>query len=133
MAYDARYVAFLHLFNVERDYFECHEVMEELWLDEARDPFWQGLLQVAVALFHARNDNVGGAVKLMTQALDKLSWDPGREAGIDLAKLREDGERYLSRLKHWHGAPFPFEPMAITVTDPVLAEAVLTCQGQGKP
>lgn len=130
MAYDPRYVRFLHLFNVEQDYFECHEVLEELWMDEALDPFWQGLLQVAVALFHARNGNVGGAVKLMEAGLDKLSREEGRDAGIDLARLREDGERWLNRLKRRDGSPFPFEPLSIIIADPTLEGAVVTLRNR---
>ena len=33
-AYDEKFVHFIVLFNVDQDYFECHEVMEELWLEE---------------------------------------------------------------------------------------------------
>lgn len=126
MGYDPRYVRFIQLFNEERDYFECHEVMEDLWMDEAQDPFWQGLLQVAVALFHARNGNIGGAAKLMASAMGKLSRHADRNAGIDVGKLLEDGERYLARLAEWGDSPFPFEPMDISVTDPELARALST-------
>lgn len=133
MNYDPRYVRFLHLFNEAQDYFECHEVLEDLWMDEARDPFWQGLLQVAVALFHARNGNAGGAAKLMKAGLEKLSWQPGREAGIDLRRLREDGARWLARLREAGGRPLPFEPLAIAITDPALAKAALSCRPPGKP
>jgi len=132
MDYDWRFVRFLHLFNTERDYFECHEVMEDLWMDDGRDPFWQGLLQVAVALFHARNGNAGGAVKLMTAGLDKLSRRTGRAAGIDVPRLITDGTRWLERLQSG-GAPPPFEPIAIRVTDPELAQAVLTAGTRETP
>ena len=43
----------LRLFN-EEDFFECHEVFEELWSESQGDDrkFLQGLIQAAVALFH---------------------------------------------------------------------------------
>ncbi|MBI2354947.1 MAG: DUF309 domain-containing protein [Deltaproteobacteria bacterium] len=50
-----------------RDWFECHETLEELWVGsegELRD-FYQGVLQLAVALHHWRNGNFGGAVSLL--------------------------------------------------------------------
>jgi predicted metal-dependent hydrolase len=50
----------------ECDFFEAHEVWEELWTDyrgESRK-FYQGLIQAAVALFHFGNGNIRGARKL---------------------------------------------------------------------
>jgi hypothetical protein len=49
------------------DWFECHETLEDLWVGsegELRD-FYQGTLQLAVALHHWRNGNFGGAVRLL--------------------------------------------------------------------
>jgi predicted metal-dependent hydrolase len=55
----------LRLFN-EEDFFECHEVFEELWSESQGDDrkFLQGMIQAAVALFHFGNENFGGAKKL---------------------------------------------------------------------
>ena len=65
MNYDARYLAGIRLFN-EADFFEAHEVWEDLWTDcplvDRR--FYQGLIQAAVGLLHFVNGNVRGAVKL---------------------------------------------------------------------
>ena len=50
-----------------RAWFECHETVEDLWIGsegEVRD-FYQGIIQVAVALHHWRNGNFGGAVSLL--------------------------------------------------------------------
>ncbi|WP_313639078.1 DUF309 domain-containing protein, partial [Paenibacillus sp.] len=38
MAYEPLYLEYLVYFNRDRDYFECHEVLEELWLAQKRDP-----------------------------------------------------------------------------------------------
>ncbi|AAR35042.1 DUF309 domain-containing protein [Geobacter sulfurreducens] len=49
------------------DWFECHETLEDLWIGsegEIRD-FYQGALQLAVALHHWRNGNLGGAMSLL--------------------------------------------------------------------
>jgi hypothetical protein len=49
------------------DWFACHETLEDLWVGtdgEMRD-FYQGLLQLAVALHHWRNGNFGGTVSLL--------------------------------------------------------------------
>jgi hypothetical protein len=126
MAADPKFVRFLVLFNVERDYYECHDVMEELWLEEGRSPFWQGLLQVAVGLHHWQNDNRTGAVKLLRAALDKLRRYGDCEAGIDLNRLRADAAAALEALDGWlagdGGAPPPeFRPLRIDIVDPHLA------------
>jgi uncharacterized protein len=63
--YDARYLAGILFFNDE-DYFEAHEVWEDLWAESYGDDrrFVQGLIQAAVGLFHFGGGNLGGAVKL---------------------------------------------------------------------
>src|SRR5206468_13126286 len=85
--YDRLYVQFIYYLNVARDYFECHEVMEELWLEEGRDPLYKGLLQVAVGLYHYQNGNPNGSVKLLTGALQKLNGFADVELGLDLKRL----------------------------------------------
>ncbi len=83
--YPELYVEGIRLFN-EREFFECHEVLEELW-SETLGPerkFYQGLIQAAVALFHFGNENLGGARKLYESSRGNL--EPYRPycQGIDL-------------------------------------------------
>lgn len=122
--YDRLYILFLHYFNVERDYFECHEVLEELWLEEGRSPLYQGLLQVAVGLYHFRNGNVNGAVKLLQQAVQKLERYPAQSLGIRLDQILEDSKKYLARLQLYATEPFEFYDLNIVVIDPLLREAL---------
>lgn len=63
--YDPRYLMGIAYFN-GCDFFEAHEVWEELWAD-VQGParrFYQGLIQSAVCLHHFGNGNTGGARKL---------------------------------------------------------------------
>ena len=63
--YESLYLAGIQKFN-ECDYYESHEVWEELWT-EYQGPsrkFYQGLIQAAVALYHFGNGNIRGARKL---------------------------------------------------------------------
>lgn len=98
MNYKPLYVAYLVYFNRDRDYFECHEVLEELWLAENYDLRYKGLLQVAVALFHARNDNLRGAIKMFRSALSYLAPYPEELLGINLDKLKREVAAYISKL-----------------------------------
>ena len=121
-AYDRLYVAYLYYFNETRDYFECHEVMEELWLEEGRSPLYQGLLQVAVGLYHHANGNVSGSIKLFSAGLDKLGPYPEQTLGIDLAKLVQDSRRYLDKLLRIKEEPFAPYDLDIRIIDEKLQE-----------
>jgi hypothetical protein len=73
-AYDPRYLAGILLFN-DRDFFEAHEVWEDLWADSHGDErrFVQGLLQAAVGLYHYSGGNLAGAVKLYRSSRDYMA------------------------------------------------------------
>ncbi|NQX68118.1 DUF309 domain-containing protein [Paenibacillus alba] len=116
-SYDRLYVAYLYYFNDLRDYFECHEVMEELWLEEGRSPLYQGLLQIAVGLYHHANGNVSGSIKLFSAGLEKLAPYPGDSLGIDLNKLIQDSELYLSKLVRFADEPFAPYDLDIQILD----------------
>jgi predicted metal-dependent hydrolase len=120
IGYDRLYVEFIYYFNIERDYFECHEVMEELWLEEGRKPLFQGLLQIAVGLYHHRNGNVGGAIKLFTQGIDKLQSFPKLTLGIDLAAIVEESRDYVEKLLKIEQTSFEFYDLNIIIVDPEL-------------
>ncbi|TXK86024.1 DUF309 domain-containing protein [Paenibacillus sp. N3.4] len=121
-AYDRLYVAYLYYFNEKRDYFECHEVMEELWLEEGRSPLYQGLLQVAVGLYHHANGNVSGSIKLFSAGLNKLSSYPDDSLGINLGKIKEDSQIYLDKLLLFKERPFEAYDLDIEILDHNLVE-----------
>lgn len=120
--YDRLYVAYLYYFNDQRDYFECHEVMEELWLEEGRSPLYQGLLQVAVGLYHHANGNVSGSIKLFSAGLDKLAPYPAHTLGIDLERLIRDSGEYLNKLLRIENEPFTPYDLDIHILDDELSE-----------
>jgi uncharacterized protein len=122
--YDDLYVQYLYYFNEQRDYFECHEVMEALWLEQGRSPLFQGLLQVAVGLYHHANGNPGGSVKLFTAGIVKLEPYPALTMGIDLGKLLADSRIYLERLGNREHEPFMPYDLTIVITDTLLADLV---------
>lgn len=120
--YDRLYVAFLYYFNDQRDYFECHEVMEELWLEEGRNPLYQGLLQIAVGLYHHGNGNPSGSIKLFSAGLDKLAPYPAHTLGIDLGLLVKDSEVYLGKLLKLKEEPFLPYDLDIRILDQELED-----------
>jgi predicted metal-dependent hydrolase len=61
-----RVLCAIRQFN-SQEWFECHETLEALWLQEqgeVRD-FYQGVIQIAIALHHWRNGNFNGAMALL--------------------------------------------------------------------
>lgn len=54
------------------EYFDAHEVLEDFWLEEGRDPLLQALIQVAVAYYHYEAGNISGSRALFTSALSYL-------------------------------------------------------------
>jgi uncharacterized protein len=86
--YDPRYLEGIEHFN-KCDFYEAHEVWEELWADTQGPPrrFYQGLIQVAVCLHHFGNGNIRGAKKLYVGCRGYLEDYRPRYLGVDLDKL----------------------------------------------
>jgi len=124
IASDARFWAFVVYFNRDRDYFECHEAMEELWLENGRGSLLQGMLQAAVGLHHWDNGNRSGAIKLMTAALDKLeAYERDTALGLDLIDLRQSLSRSLETLVR-HPLDAPFQAFSLRIVDDTLRHNV---------
>ena len=72
-----QWALFLRLWQKE-EYFECHEVLESLWLVAAGDERWryQGLIHCAVALHQYRRGNWFGMARQWLRAGAKLSHLP---------------------------------------------------------
>ena len=74
----------------EKDFFEAHELWEELWSEYYLDDktFIQGLIQLAVSFVHLGNGNLNGAKSLMKKSGDKFSSYSGLHRGINIDKLK---------------------------------------------
>jgi uncharacterized protein len=82
----------IDLFN-RRQFFECHEVLEEIWTRE-RGPlrlFLQSLIHFAVAFYHDQRGNPMGATRQLRKGLRKLAAYLPVCEGIDTARLHRDG------------------------------------------
>lgn len=91
----------VHLFN-EGEYFECHEVLEELWRAEPSSLrlLYQGVLQVAVGCYHLSvRHNRHGAVSKLRAGLQKLEQFPAVVDTVDLADLREQVATFLQEVE----------------------------------
>src|SRR3990172_5599127 len=92
----------LELFN-QRRFFDCHEALEAIWLEESESekPFYQGLIQVAAG-FHQllEKRNPKGALSLVSAGAEKLRRYPPAHGGLDLAALLRALDPWLAHLTH---------------------------------
>ena len=75
----------------EKDFFEAHELWEELWSDYylADRTLIQGLIQLAVSFVHLGNGNLNGAKSLLKKSADKFSSFSGIHRGINIDDLKQ--------------------------------------------
>ena len=78
----------IELFN-RAEFFDAHEVLEDVWRAAPAEEkkFLQGMIQVAVALYHYGNGNSIGARSVLRRGFRNLSRYPEGFGGIRLATL----------------------------------------------
>jgi uncharacterized protein len=72
-----------------QEFYACHDTLEAIWM-EAMEPektFYQGILQIAVALYHLGNHNQRGAMILLGEGIYRLSRYQPEYAEIDVTQL----------------------------------------------
>src|SRR5258705_1359706 len=96
---DPRFLKGIQEFN-ERLFFECHETLEEIWLEEHGEDrlFYQGIIQIAAGYFKLEQGVPAGALKLWRMGLEKL--EPYRPIylGISVNALVGAVEGHLAHL-----------------------------------
>jgi predicted metal-dependent hydrolase len=84
-SHDPRYLEFFDRFN-RQEYFEAHEVLEDLWLathDDRRD-FYKGLIQTAAVFLKLKEGKPDPAARLAARALALLERYEPRFRGLDV-------------------------------------------------
>ena len=89
----------LEHFNA-RQFFEAHEVWEEVWLieEEPEKTFLQGIIQIAAAFHHYRSGNSDGAETLLAAGIVKISRFPAQHRGLAIHALREEAKYWARAL-----------------------------------
>ncbi|MFN3927654.1 MAG: DUF309 domain-containing protein [Pseudanabaenaceae cyanobacterium] len=61
------------LFNAQ-EFYTCHDLLEEIWHNAPMDDrqFYQGILQIAVGLYHLQRQNIRGAMGLLGTGISNL-------------------------------------------------------------
>ena len=83
------------------DFYACHDTLEAIWIEAPSSDknFFQGILQIAVALYHLNHHNWRGAVILLGEGLNRLRHYQPDEGGIDLEQLQDEASDLLKALQ----------------------------------
>lgn len=98
-------------------FFECHETLEEIWLEEQGEDrkFYQGLIQVAAGYFKLQQRVPAGALKLWRTGIEKLEPYTPVFLGIDVEGLISAVRRHLADLERAPDSGFAeFRPPKIS-------------------
>ena len=70
-------------------FYACHDILEALWIDsiEPDKTFYQGILQIAVGLYHLGNRNWRGAMILLGEGSNRLRRYLPSYGGINVEEL----------------------------------------------
>lgn len=128
--YPISYIQFLSHFHGDRDYFECHEILEEYW--KATDAgnkksIWVGFILLAVSNYHYRRKNFPGAIRTLEKAYSIFSHEHSHltKLGIDHEALIKVLSTRENRLKQ----NAPYTSFNLPISDPVL---ISLCQEECK-
>ncbi|MBU7582413.1 MAG: DUF309 domain-containing protein [Nostoc sp. TH1S01] len=82
-------------------FYACHDTLEALWIEaiEPEKTFYQGILQIAVALYHLRNENLRGAAILLGEGSNRLRRYPDSYGGINVDELLSQSAELLTVLQ----------------------------------
>ncbi len=103
-AVDKRFLRGLELFN-EGEYFESHEVIEDLWLETSSEDvhrdFYKGVIQAAAAVYQFERGILTGAEGLYKTSVGYLEKYRPRTLGLNVEKLIADMRRLFAFFETW--------------------------------
>jgi predicted metal-dependent hydrolase len=82
------------------EFFEAHEVWEEIWLEETEPEktFLQGIIQIAAAFHHYCRENIDGTETLLASGIVKLSRFPPEHRGLAIGELRSEAKQWARNI-----------------------------------
>ncbi|MDP4083810.1 MAG: DUF309 domain-containing protein [Bacillota bacterium] len=131
--YPREYIHYLVHFHCDRDYFECHEILEEYWkrVDKGNKfSIFIAFIQLAVSNYHHRRDNFEGAKKTLKKAiyLFQLNKSKISELGLDSTSLFQIITSQLIRIEK----RLPYESYEFPFADPsLLNDCINICKQHG--
>jgi predicted metal-dependent hydrolase len=98
---DPRLIKGIEEFN-QQLFFECHETLEELWLEERGEDrrFFQAIIQIAAGYYKLQQQVPVGAVKLWRTGLEKLTPYQPVYLGLNVEALMRSVRENLANLEN---------------------------------
>jgi predicted metal-dependent hydrolase len=104
------YAGYFELFN-EGKFYESHDVLEQLWLEDRKGPdgdFFKGLIQLAGAFVHLQKHRLGPAAALFNLSRANLKKYPAFHRALELSAVVETIDEWLELLQAGTGEnPLP--------------------------
>jgi predicted metal-dependent hydrolase len=97
---DPRFLKGIEEFN-QQLFFECHETLEELWLEERGEDrkFYQAIIQIAAGYYKLQQGVPVGALKLWRTGLEKLAPYEPAFYGVNVESLLNAVRGNLAQLE----------------------------------
>jgi uncharacterized protein len=85
----------------QQEFYACHDTLEALWMvaEEPEKTFYQGVLQVAVGLYHLSNENWRGAAILLGEGSNRIGRSPPDFFAVDVDDLLMHSTALLTALQ----------------------------------
>ena len=121
---DVRYAAYFHHFN-RGDYYEAHDVLESLWLEQGREAesgaFYKGLIQLAGGFVHMRKHHehpthrvhgkrLGPAARLLRLAEKNIAPYGDDWEGLEIGPILELAREMIQKLESGNFSQNPWVP-----------------------
>ena len=86
----------VELFN-RCEFFDCHEVLEEIWTPTKQPERWflQSLIHFAVGFYHHQRGNFAGATRQLRKGLRKIQGYLPEWGGVRTAAIEQEARRCL--------------------------------------
>lgn len=86
----------IELFN-RCEFFDCHEVLEEIWTPTKQPERWflQSLIHFAVGFYHHQRGNFAGATRQLRKGLRKIQGYLPEWGGVRTAAIEQEARRCL--------------------------------------
>lgn len=121
--YPDEFIQYLVHFHGDRDYFECHEILEAYWKDHERgnkESVWVGLIQLAVSCYHHRRNNYIGAKKTLDKSIKILKKEEQSLSGLGLNRVKLF--TLLDQRRELIEKNLPYTSFNLPLRDPHLAQ-----------
>lgn len=121
---DVRYAAYFHHFN-RGDYYEAHDVLESLWLEQGREAtsgaFYKGLIQLAGGFVHMRKHHehpahrvhgkrLGPAARLLKLAEKNIGPYGEEWEGLEIEPILDLAKKTIQKLEADEFIKNPWSP-----------------------